>query len=231
MHGWEFKVKSGRKMTGLEWAYILREHPERASECDWTALDGPAWHCLLCRQPQFSVHCDWHFASEWDGRSGTWYWATLLGEQPQFADKCAWSKFDETDLVWMLRHQPNLVDYMDVGRQSGKVQALIIEECPSAAARCCFDMFTGKDWSDFLRGLKTVSDEILAKCKWDVLQGRDWADLLSVKKNYAQYCDWSKLDKSDWQELLARAPEFRDELYRHSNISYDDLHVEEWEPF
>ena len=131
----------------------------------------------------------------------------------------------------MWRHQPNLVDYMDVGRQIGKVQALIIEKCSSATARCCFDMFTVKDWSDFLRGLKTVSDEILAKYKWDVLQGRDWADLLSVKKNYAQCCDWSKLDKSDWQELLARAPEFRDELSRHSNISYGDLHIEEWEPF
>ena len=215
---------------GLRLAYLLCERPELASACDWSKLDGVAWHCLLYSQPQFAVYCGWSFVSEWEGKLGRWYWATLLGKQPQFADKCDWSKFDETDLEWILRHQPTLVDHIDVRQQGGKVLALIIDKCPSAATQCCFGHFTGKDWCDLLKGLESVPETILSQCKWELLQGKDWVELLTIKMNYAQYCDWSKLDKHDWQELIYCVPEFKKQLDQFAPYNYDELDVENWEP-
>ena len=218
-------------MTGLEWAYLLRDHPDEASGCVWSSLDGPAWHCLLCRQPQFAVHCDWSFAKEWTDNLGRWYWATLLGEQPRFADKCDWTIFDETDLKWIVGHQPCLANNIPIEKCRGRVLGIICKTRADLLADYKWDMLTGWDWCQvLLEAGDTMPPGILAKCDWGLFSGRDWTELLESKSQYAGKCDWTKLGKDEWQELLFTRPEYRQQFDKYSTLKYEDLRVDEWEP-
>lgn len=217
---------------GLAWAYLLRDHPEREPDCEWNTLDGVAWHCLLCGQPQFAKYCNWSFAHEWCGRSGRWYWATLLGEQPQFANKCdCWLEFDEYDLAYMLQKQPSLAAHVDVGKQCGEVQALILTANPQAASRCNVRHFSSSDWLHFLKKLDTVPQGILDKCPWGDFNGNIWSELLFTRPGYAKYCRWENLDEEDWRRILYFHPEYKTEFNAHAKMKYEDLHLENWEPF
>ncbi|MBQ7251651.1 MAG: hypothetical protein IJS32_03510 [Kiritimatiellae bacterium] len=217
---------------GMEWATRLCENPGLAAECDWTAFDGNAWHCLLCKQPQFSSMCDWSFAREWRDEIGRWYWVTLLGEQPQFADRCdCWADFDETDLVYLLRKQPSLASRLTMEKQSGEVQGMILNADPEALSRCRVDNFSSKDWRRFLLELDAVPGELLDKCPWEKFTGNDWVGLLCSKADFAKYCHWDTFETDNWRELLHSRPEYRSEFNAHSGLKYEDLDVENWEPF
>lgn len=222
----------GKNQKGLVLAYALCDHPELASECDWTELDGIAWHCLLRKQPQFAVHCDWSFVDDWTGAFGRWYWATLLGEQPQFADKCDWTMLDETDLKWIVEHPPSLANKIPREKRRGRVLGLICKTGAELLADYDWSLLTGRDWCDALLEVgDAMPSAILAKCDWHLFTVRDWVKLLLSRKQYADKCDWMKLGKDEWQELLCVCPEFRPQFDKHSGLKYEDLQVDEWEPF
>ncbi len=217
---------------GLEWAYLLCEHPDREVDCEWNTLDGPAWHCLLCKQPQFARYCDWSFAHEWCGRDGRWYWATLLGEQPQFADKCdCWPEFDEYDLAYMLRKQPSLAAHIEMGTQCGKVQALILNANPEAASMCRVEGFSKWDWCNFLKGCDAVPQDILDKCPWADFNGSVWSELLFTRPDYAKHCRWEKFNEDDWKQILYFHSEYKDKFDACATIKFEDLHLEDFDPF
>lgn len=216
---------------GLEWAKRLCEKPELAAECDWTAFDGNAWHCLLCKQPQFAERCNWSFSRDWSDEKGRWYWVTLLGEQPQFAERCdCRGDFDETDWVYLLKKQPSLGRLVKMEEQGGRVQGMVLNIDPEAVSRCCVDRFSTSDWREFLLSANAVPAELLEKCPWDKFRGFDWVELLA-KKEWRKYCHWETFDEGNWRMLLYFHPEYRSDFDVHSGMKYEELHLEDWNPF
>ena len=67
-------------LSGLDWAYLLKNQPQFSVHCNWNTLDGRDWCVLLLEQPQFSVHC----SNYWD-KLDNYSWYCLLQEQPHLA--------------------------------------------------------------------------------------------------------------------------------------------------
>lgn len=211
------------RLSALDWAFILRSHPELEDECDWKKfetetvdycghpLHGNAWHCLLMKQPQFASRCEWKFASDWDdvgnkrhGGFSRWYWVILLNEHPQFADKCNWNAFDRYDISNLAKViGPDNQNAIQTSRLRGEDWGRMLAQRPDLAEKCDFSKFTGVDW-------------VLALIKSDALK---------------DHCDWGKLGKDEWQCLVAMRPEFEKELKEHSNFTLEDIKVDEWDPF
>lgn len=211
------------RLSALDWAWILRSHPELEDRCEWGKFDaeaidyyghplyGNAWHCLLVKQPQFASRCDWRFATDWDDVDNKrhngfsrWYWVVLLNEQPQFADKCDWGAFDGYDVSQLARLiGPDNQDAIQWSRLNGEAWGHLLAQRPDLVGRCDFDKFTGADWV-----------AVLLKCE-------------ALK----DYCEWGKLEKDDWQDLVAWCPAFEKELKEHSRFTLEDIKVDEWEPF
>ena len=130
------------RMTGWDWAMLLRHSPQYAGQCDWGKLQDPgsgcesAWPLLLSARPEFADKCDC-----WDsfGVSGDWNWARLLSAQPQFADKCdCWDKFLACEV------------YRDYDFGWDWVRLLSVQ--PQFADKCdCWDEFTDRAWEDLLQ--------------------------------------------------------------------------------
>ncbi len=211
------------RLSALDWAFILRIHPELECKCDWSKfetetidyyghrLHGNAWHCLLMKQPQFASRCEWRFAMDWDDVGNKrhngfsrWYWVVLLNEQPQFADKCNWSAFDGCDIS-------NLAKVIGPGN----------EEAIQWSRLC------GEDWGRLL----ARRPDLVGKCNFGKLSGTDWVKALVKSESLKQYCNWGKLGKDDWQGLVAMRPAFEKELKAHSKFTLEDIEVGEWDPF
>ena len=65
-------------LNGEQWAQLLCEHPEFATECSWEKLGSEDWCWLLSERPEFATHCNW-------GKIEGYEWSVLLAEQPQFS--------------------------------------------------------------------------------------------------------------------------------------------------
>lgn len=220
-------------LTGIEWAQLLCEHPKLAGVCDWEAFDGNAWHCLLCRRPEFAERCDWTFAKEWN----RWYWATLLAMQPQFADKCpVRDEFDGIERHWVGKlkgeHRKMFADWRCMDGRRGKILALLLKAKPEAASGSCTKGFVKQDWIVLLQTLDNVPQNILGRCPWGRFRATDWMSLLSSEMagKYADRCPWGTFDIDDWREILYGHKEFRKEFDAHSQLKYEDLDLDNWEP-
>lgn len=44
------------KLSGNDWANLLREYPQFANKCDWKKLNWYDWDYLLKRQPQLKKY-------------------------------------------------------------------------------------------------------------------------------------------------------------------------------
>ena len=170
-------------MEKSEWIEILKENPDRASECDvWDEFDGADWSSLLIVQPCFAEKCDWdklvYRGFGLGGRMG--WWVALLSVQPQFADKCDFSRFDKWEWKELLQVQPGLADMRD------------------------WDRLDGGDWADLLVECPQFSE----RCNWDKLSGDDWVSLLSEQPKFADKCDWIKIGWDSFRALKESHPEF-----------------------
>lgn len=211
------------RLSALDWAFILRAHPDLEGRCEWCKFDmeaidyyghplhGNAWHCLLMKQPQLASRCDWRFAADWDDADNKrhngfsrWYWVILLNEQPQFADKCDWSAFDGYDIANLANLiGPNDQDVIQWSRLRGEDWGRLLAQRPDLLGLCDFGKFSCTDW-------------VLALVKNEALK---------------EYCEWEKLGKDEWQCLVAMCPAFVEELKKHSKFALADIKVEEWDPF
>lgn len=87
------------KLTGLDWAYVLRKFPEFAIRCEWRKLSGQDWAFLLCAKPQFAERCPWGLLN---GEA----WVELLRERPEFGGVCDWKALSDEDWRELLRVRP-----------------------------------------------------------------------------------------------------------------------------
>ena len=97
------------RMTGWDWATLLRHSPQFANQCNWDKLDGHAWPLLLSARPEFADKCHC-----WDkfSKYSNWNWARLLESQPQFADKChCWEEFSDEEWDKLVEKQPQLAKH------------------------------------------------------------------------------------------------------------------------
>lgn len=217
--------------NGMEWAKHLLKCPQDADACPWDVFDDVAWHFLLMARPEFADRCRWEFISLWeDDELKRWYLATLIARHPQFADKCNWAKFDGRDIEWILQNQPNLAPRADLHKLNGGALAELIKSNPELVERVSWDEF--HDWPGIIGELDgEIATLVIGKCDFSKFTAMDWVALIEKSSVYASKCDWRKLDASAWQELLYLHPEYRAEFDKYSELRYDDLHVDQWEPF
>ena len=99
------------RMTGWDWATLLRHSPQFANQCNWGKLEGGDWPLLLSARPEFADKCHC-----WDkfSKYSSWNWARLLETQPQLADKChCWEEFSDKEWDKLVEKQPQLAKYRE----------------------------------------------------------------------------------------------------------------------
>lgn len=228
---------------GNAWHCLLCEQPQFAGRCDWSF--AAEWE--MPGRPGSCAPSDW-------------YWETLLARQPQFASRCnAKRHADQGERRRLREYCRNGAKKHGFGRR-GKMRALYVKAVPKSASGCRVDDFTAEDWLAFLEtvgavpeeilekcpagkfkdcewcalltSLPTVPDILLRKCPWNRFSGGIWADILSAKDSgrYVGHCPWEKFGEEEWRHILYYHPEFRDEFDAHSNLKYEDLHMDDWEP-
>lgn len=231
---------------GDAWHCLLCKRPEFAGRCDWSftkewdAKQGPGscgpgqwyWVTLLSKQPQFADKCK--VMDEFDAIDRHW----TKTDESDFGD------FDEDD---------------EDGRR-GKVQALFLKVKPESSSSIGVEDFTAEDWIAFLQTADAVPQTILDKCPVESFEHRDWASLLKAldsvptalldkspweefngeiwsgilssknKERFLEHCPWKRFGEEDWRYVLYFHPECRVEFDAHAGLTFEDLHMEDWEP-
>ena len=157
-------------------------------------------------------------------------WGMLLGKHPEFADKFPSVKFDDAQLLELLKNdetpepfpwdysrgvilyhflqkKPDLaILHWDKFRKLSYWEwELLLPNFANIADRIPWKKFTVDDWCDLLEDHPQFAD----KCdKWDEFDSYDWFNLLSEQPQFADKCDkWEDISESDWKELLEKQPE------------------------
>jgi len=228
---------------GNAWHCLLCEQPQFADRCDWSF--AAEWNT-----PSQPGSC----------APGDWYWVTLLAQHPQFASRCPAKRNTDKGELRRLREYCRDGGMKNEFGRRGKMRALYVKAVPESASGCRVDDFTAEDWMAFLgtagavteavlgkcrvgnftdsewcsllKSLPTVPDILLRKCPWERFSGDVWADILSAENHerYLRHCPWDKFGEDDWRHILYYRPECRNEFDAHSNLKYEDLHMEDWEP-
>ncbi|MBR6021925.1 MAG: hypothetical protein IK066_05840 [Kiritimatiellae bacterium] len=228
---------------GNAWHCLLCERPQFAGRCDWSFTEE--WNA-----PSMPGSC----------KPGSWYWETLLASQPQFANRCNAKRKSEKGECSRIRWACRNKHWKYGNGRRGKMRALYVKAVPESASSCRVDDFTAEDWIEFLQTAGAVPEAVLGKCRignftdsewcslltslpavpeiwlrkcpWNRFDGTIWADILSAKNSerYLEHCPWDKFGEDDWRHILYHRPECRNEFDAHSNLKYEDLHMEDWEP-
>ena len=176
-------------LNGVQWAHLLCEHPEFATECSWEKLEGVDWRMLLSECPEFADKCDWE---KLDGVD----WSMLLPEQPEFADKCDWEKLDDNDWSKLLVAMPQFAHNFRWGYVfDWWTRARLLARCPELADKY-LKYLSNDDWyylvyyqPQFKKNYYYKKSKVteFIKLEWNATCGDLW------RMKHCIYCIWSIL--------------------------------------